>query len=140
MTDAPAFHSRPRTAARSVAAFFAGYRLGRPIARLCLLVFKPVSSQRCSQCRTRWPEGWERCPRCRNRTIPNSLSPSTTQDRALQIVADKFEAYYEEHKARRKAEGHDPEAAGRREARAVIRLDRQLGGKSDAAEAGPAAE
>ena len=93
-----------------------------------------MKSYRCPPCRTRWPSGWTRCPRCNGRTISNSLPPTIEQDRAIEIVNERFETYYKEHEARRKAEGHDPEAAGRREARAVIRLDRQMGG-TDAPEA-----
>lgn len=97
-----------------------------------------MPSRRCSDCRTRWPDEWEACPRCGNRTIHNSLAPTVREERALEIVTERFEDYYKEHARRRKAEGHDPEAAGRREARAVIRLDKELGGNHDArATAGP---
>lgn len=95
-------------------------------------------SRRCSDCRTRWPKEWEACPRCGSKTIPNSLTPTAESARATEIVNERFETYYQEHERKRKAEGHDPEAAGRREARAVIRLDQQLGGNADATETGPA--
>ncbi len=81
-------------------------------------------SRECASCGIRWPTGWAACPACQRPTVVANRSPNRSQHEAR---LSEFERLYTEREAERIAAGDvAPETVGRREAKELLAIERQL--------------
>lgn len=84
----------------------------------------------CDKCGIKWPLGFARCPTCETPTkVLIGIKPDRTREQAIYAAKERqFKAHYAEHEQKRIAAGElAPEEVGRREAKEMIQLGRQLG-------------
>ncbi len=77
----------------------------------------------------KWPLGFAHCPTCGTATkVLIGVKPDRTREQAVYAAKEReFDAHYADREQQRIAEGHiAPEALGKREARELIKLERQL--------------